>query len=250
MVGGGSGRKLNRLSGAVGKLLYATMNTASVVSFRLSGSGTHTVTSPQIPTNPGGQVGVGWGPLWDAAALDAATPPGDLRDLTRQMREAVVEAKLAVEDTRAALARAERDLADERRRLADAERRGRLAAEIQDGETVEVAQRFAAKHHERVGVLEHKRAALAEERALYERELAEMQAQLVRAERDRPLTEAERSVERAWRDLQAAGGARPGTDIRDELLKSELERAAREAAAERQLKELKKKMKKDRSEER
>src|SRR2546422_1931214 len=102
------------------------------------------------------------------------------------MREAVVEAKLAVEDTRAALARAERDLADERRRLADAERRGRLAAEIQDGETVEVAQRFAAKHHERVGVLEHKRAALAEERALYERELAEMQAQLVRAERDRP----------------------------------------------------------------
>jgi len=94
------------------------------------------------------------------AALDAATPPGDLRDLTRQMREAVVEAKLAVEDTRAALARAERDLADERRRLADAERRGRLAAEIQDGETVEVAQRFAAKHHERVGVLEHKRAAL------------------------------------------------------------------------------------------
>src|SRR2546426_12558708 len=74
----------------------------------------------------------------------------------------VVEAKLAVEDTRAALARAERDLADERRRLADAERRGRLAAEIQDGETVEVAQRFAAKHRERVGVLEHKRAALAE----------------------------------------------------------------------------------------
>src|SRR3989454_4414730 len=41
----------------------------------------------------------------------------------------------------------------------------------------------SAKHHERVGVLEHKRAALAEERALYERELAEMQAQLVRAER-------------------------------------------------------------------
>ena len=179
------------------------------------------------------------------AALDAATPPGDLRDLTRQMREAVVEAKLAVEDTRAALARAERDLADERRRLADAERRGRLASEIQDGETVEVAQRFAAKHRARVGVLEHKRAALAEERALYERELAEMQAQLVRAERDRPLTEAERSVERAWRDLQAAGGARPGTDVQGELLKSELERAAREAAAERQLKELKKKMKKD-----
>src|SRR2546425_9744436 len=73
MVGGGSGRKLNRLSGAVGKFLYATMNTASVVSFRLSGSGTNTVTSPQIPTNPGGQVGVGWRPSWHAAVTAAAS---------------------------------------------------------------------------------------------------------------------------------------------------------------------------------
>jgi len=177
------------------------------------------------------------------AALDAATPPGDVRDLARQMREAVVEAKLAVAETRDAVARTERELAAERARRADAERRGRLAAEIQDGETVEVAQRFSAKHRERVEVLERKLAALREELALYQRELGDMQAQLARAERDRPLTEAERSAERAWRDLQAAGGARPGTDVRDELLKSEMDRAAREAAAERQLQELKKKMK-------
>jgi len=179
------------------------------------------------------------------AALDAATPPGDLRDLARQMREAVVEAKLAVRDGREALARTQRELGEERQRLADAERRGRLAAEIQDAETVEVARRFAAKHGERVGVLDRKLAALSAELALSERELAEMQAQLARAERDRPLTEAERSAERAWRDLQAAGGARPATDVRDELLKAEMDRAAREAAADRQLKELKKKMKKD-----
>ena len=73
------------------------------------------------------------------AALDAATPPGDLRDLARQMREAVVEAKVAVVETRDAVARTERDLAQERQRLADAERRGRLASEIQDAETVAVA---------------------------------------------------------------------------------------------------------------
>jgi hypothetical protein len=35
------------------------------------------------------------------AALAAATPPGDLRELTRQMREAVVDAKVAVEEMRA-----------------------------------------------------------------------------------------------------------------------------------------------------
>src|SRR6267378_4959674 len=96
-------------------------------------------------------------------ALDAATPPGDLRDLARQMREAVVEAKLAVGETREAVARTERDLTQERQRLADAERRGRLASEIQDQETVTVAERFAVKHRERVAVLERKLAAQQEE---------------------------------------------------------------------------------------
>ncbi len=179
------------------------------------------------------------------AALDAATPPGDLRDLTRQMREAVVEAKVAVQETRDAVTRTEGELAQERQRLADAERRGRLAAEIQDAETAEIAQRFAAKHRERVGVLEKKLAALRDESGLYERELGDMQTQLARAERERPQTEAERSAERAWRNLQGAGGARPGVDPQEELLKSQLDRAAREAAADRQLEELKKKMKKD-----
>jgi hypothetical protein len=179
------------------------------------------------------------------AALDAATPPADLRGLARQMREAVVEAKLAVQMLRDGLGRTEAELVEERRRLADAERRGRLAAEIQDQETVEVAARFAAKHRERVGVLERKLGAQRDELGLAERELAEMQAQLARAERERPLTEAERSAERAWRDVQAAGGVRPGTDLQGELLKAEMDRAAREAAAEEQLRELKKKMKKD-----
>src|SRR2546426_807434 len=45
--------------------------------------------------------------------------------------------------------------------------------------------------------------------------------------------------------LPMAGGERPGVDLRDELLKSEMDRAAREAAAERQLEEMKKKLRKD-----
>ncbi len=179
------------------------------------------------------------------AALDAAAPPGDLRELARQMREAVTAARVGVEEIRVAVARTDAELTVERQRLGDAERRGRLAGEIQDGETVAVAERFAAKHRERVGVLERKLAAQREELALAERELAEMQAQLKTAERSRPAVEAERSTERAWRDVQAAGGARPGMDLQDELLKSEMDRAAREAAAQKQLDELKKKMRKD-----
>jgi hypothetical protein len=179
------------------------------------------------------------------AALDAAVPPGDLRDLARQMRDAVVEAKVAVQEIQEARQRTERALAAERQGLADAERRGRLAGEIQDAETVDVAGRYAAKHRERVAVLEQKLAAQQAELALAERDLAEMHAQLKTAERSGPQVHSERSTEAAWRDIQAAGGERPGTDLKDDLLKADLDRVQREATAERQLEELKKKMRKE-----
>jgi hypothetical protein len=182
------------------------------------------------------------------AALDAAGSGrgGDLRELTARMREAVVEAKVGVREIRDALARSEAELASERTQLADAERRGRLAAEIQDQETVTVAERFAARHREHVAVLERKVAAQRDELALAERDLAEMQAQLERAARERgPAGAAARSADAAWRDIEAAGGARPGVDPKDELLRADLDRQRREAQADRQLEELKKRMKKD-----
>src|SRR5437762_12954937 len=99
------------------------------------------------------------------------------------MREAVVEAKLAVGETREAVARTERDLTQERQRLADAERRGRLASEIQDRETVEVAQRFAAKHRARAEARAETLAALRGELALCERALGDVQAAVGGGER-------------------------------------------------------------------
>ena len=174
------------------------------------------------------------------AALDAASTP-DLRSLARQMREAVVDAKVAVAEVQEAVVRTEREIALERQRLADAERRGRLAGEIQDAETVAVAGRFSAKHRERLGVLERKLANQREELALAQRELDDMQAQLKTAERDRPAMEARRSAQEAG----AGGAGVAGVDLQDELLKSDIDRAAREAAAARQLEELKKKMRKE-----
>jgi len=161
------------------------------------------------------------------------------------MREAVVDAKVAVAEIQEAVVRTERELVAQRQQLADAERRGRLAGEIQDQETVAVAERFAAKYRERLGVLEHKLVAQREELALAQRELDDMQSQLKTAERNRPVTEGERSTEQAWRDVQGGGGERPGVDLQDELLKSDMDRASREAAAQRQLEELKKKMRKE-----
>ena len=179
------------------------------------------------------------------AALEGSAPPEDLRHLARRMRDAVVRANVGVQDLQQGLARTEAELVAERQRLLDAERRGRLAGEIQDQETVRVAERFASKHRERVAVLERKVRAQRDELALAERELGEMQAQLKTAERNRPATEAERTTEQAWRDVESAGGVRPGLDLQDELLKHEVDRAAREAAADRQLQELKKRMNKE-----
>ena len=144
------------------------------------------------------------------------------------MREAVVDAKVAVAEVQEAVARTEREVGLERQRLADAERRGRLAAEIQDQETVAVAARFATKHRERVAVLEHKLVAQREELALAQRELDEMHTQLKSADRERP-----------------AMAPREELDLQDDVLKADMDRAAREAAAARQLDELKKKMRKE-----
>ena len=88
-------------------------------------------------------------------------------------------------------------------------------------------------------MLERKLTAQREELALAERELAEMQTQLKSA------GVGDHNAEQAWRDIESAGGSRPGTDLQDELLKSDLDRSAREAAAARQLEELKKKMRKE-----
>ena len=175
------------------------------------------------------------------AALDAAGP-GDVREAAARMREAVIEAKVGVREIRDAVSRTDAELVAERQRLADTERRGRLAGEIQDKETADVAERFAAKHRERVAVLERKAAAQRDELALAERELGEMQSQLEQAVKGRS---GAGSTEQAWRDIEAAGGTRPGTDLKDELLRSDIDRTQREADAQRQLEELKKRMRKD-----
>jgi hypothetical protein len=140
------------------------------------------------------------------------------------------------------LVETEAKLTAQRKALADAERRGRLAHGIQDEETVAVAERFASKHRERVEVLEQKFEVQRDELELAEREYGDMKAQFLEMEKNRPAAEAARSVESAWRDLEAAGGTRPETDVKDELLRRQLDRSAREARAEEQLEALKRKM--------
>lgn len=176
------------------------------------------------------------------ALLDGAAGPTDPAARVARMREAVIQARAALEGLREGVPTTERELSRERRELEAAERRGRLAEGIQDRETVEVAARFAAKHRERVAVLERKLAAQREELTLAERDVQDMKKRLRETERTLPVDEASRRVDSAWRSVEAAGGARPATDVEGEHLRSDLDRRAREARADRQLDDLKKRM--------
>lgn len=98
----------------------------------------------------------------------------DPREAATGLHGALVETRVAVGTLRDAIAATGRELDAERRHLADAERRGRLAGEAGDQETVEVAERFRARHGERVTVLERKLAVQREELALVERDHAEL----------------------------------------------------------------------------
>ena len=175
--------------------------------------------------------------------LDAATPPADARDVVSKMHEAVVETRAALMGMKEQLEKAERRLAQERQELADAERRGKLAEGIGDTETVEVAQRFAAKHQKRVKVFTHKVEAQRAELQLAEREFTQMREQLKKAKSQGGLqADVSGRIATAWRDLESGQGDRPEVDYRDDLLRSKMDRAAKEATADEQLRQLKKKM--------
>jgi hypothetical protein len=145
---------------------------------------------------------------------------------------------------RDALSTTERQLAQERQQLADAERRGGLAAQLPDPDTVRIAGQFAERHRERSAVLAKKLALQQEELALAERDFAQLSAEYRGA---RQGTEGSRTPaqEAAWRDLESAGGTRPETELEGELLQSTIERQQMDAAVAAQLEHLKKKMRQE-----
>ena len=151
-----------------------------------------------------------------------------------QLHEALVESKAAVNALRDGLAITSRELALERKQLEDAERRGKLAEAIPDQETVAIAARFAARHRERVSVLERKLAVQQDELALAERLLEELMAEA----RGAPPSTGTAPPPAEEESRREAG-------VQDALLKHRMDQAAREAAADAQLAFLKKKMGKE-----
>lgn len=162
-------------------------------------------------------------------AMNRASSPSEGRAVLAMMREAIVEAKVGVSQIRAALDATRAQLEHERRELETVRRRGRLAADISDEETVRVAAQFEQRHLARVEVLERKLVAQESELALTEHEVEEMTAQL-------------RAMASGAGTAAPAAPAELDAEPDLEALERAAARAARESAAERQLDELKRRM--------
>jgi hypothetical protein len=179
--------------------------------------------------------------------LGRPTDPADRRASLAAMRDALVHARLALQDLRDAIAVTERRLATEQGELATATRRRALAAQIDDAETVAIADRFVAQHSERVRVLEQKRAAQLDELALGEREYDEMSRDLKRAMAGLPLGSANAPEAAAMHEVEEFLGDRQRSAEAAELeaMARQASRAQREAEAAERLAALKRQLGKE-----
>ena len=168
------------------------------------------------------------------ASLREALAGGSTPAAVALIRDALVDAKLAVGQSRTARDGTAAQLAHERAELETVRRRGELAAQISDAETVAVAARYEKKHAERVEMFERKLAALETELALGERELEEMTAQF------KTMAASPRAP--AAPPAPAAAAGLDDRDTEHNALRRAAEHAERAADAERRLEELKKQM--------
>jgi hypothetical protein len=156
------------------------------------------------------------------------------------LKAALREAERLLVTLRSAVAETEETLASERRQLEDAERRGRLAAGVPDSETVAIAARFAARHRERVLLLERKVGVQRDELQLAERELEELAATAAEHGR-RDVADELRSATKTGE--HAAPSA--GRSFEEDLRRMQAERRLMDQAVEQQLAYLKRKLGKD-----
>ena len=169
--------------------------------------------------------------------LAGGVAPNERRAVLADMRETLVRARMGLDDLRRGVEETRKRLAQEVRDHETAERRRTLAAEIGDKETETIAVRFAAHHAERVAVFQRKLDSQEAELALIDGEVTEMTVQLKAA-----MAGAGAGLRESAPSAESLGGD-------DESLRAELDgmrraesRAARDAAAEERLAELKRRM--------
>ena len=153
------------------------------------------------------------------------------------MRETLVRARLGVEDLKQGVSATRVRLNEQRKELETVQRRKRLATEINDAETVAIAEKYEHQLSEKVDILEKKLAVQEAELMMVEQEVSAMTADF----------KAARAGAGAVPFASAARDADPLGE--NETLSSELDGLARaqrrnvhESEAEARLAELKRRM--------
>jgi phage shock protein A len=147
--------------------------------------------------------------------------PETVDKLLKGMQDEVADAKVQLREIEDQIRRADAEVEREKSEVATARRRGKLAHDIGDTETAEIAMQYATRHEERQQVLEQKAAALRKEVELRRREVEEMLAKVKEAQVKRDSLTATAGRTEARESLGAA----------DELF-SELDRMAEKIGGE------------------
>jgi hypothetical protein len=175
--------------------------------------------------------------------MDRGTPPEERRAGLARMKDTLIHAKMGLEDLRGGVEQSRQRLAVEEREVQTMRRRKEAAAGINDAETVALSEKYEAHHAERAEVLRRKLDAQEAEFAMVERDVSEMTAALKQAMAGVSTGPSRGSLDDAARaevDSLLGRDTRVGEEI--DSIAREGRRANREAEADRQLAELKKRM--------
>ncbi|HEX5972977.1 MAG TPA: hypothetical protein VFY85_13680 [Gemmatimonadaceae bacterium] len=172
--------------------------------------------------------------------MDRATPPEERRAGLARMKETLVTARMGVEDLRGAVAVTRTRLDAERRELETMRRRKGYAQEINDSETVALAEKYEAHHAERAAVLERKLDAQEAELAIAERDVTQMTAELKQAMLGVPGAPSVNDAAAAEVDAALDESSSIASEL--DAMGRARARSEREAAAEQRLAELKRRM--------
>ena len=175
--------------------------------------------------------------------MDRATPPEVRREGLARMKETLVMARMGLDDLRKGVTTTRLRLDAELRELETMRRRKGLATGINDQETRALAEKYETHHSERADVLRRKLEAQEAELAIAERDVGEMTAEFKTAMAGGSMAGGALDADRAAR-AEADAVLDNGTNTAEAIdaLGRAGARAAREAEAERQLAELKRRM--------
>ena len=176
--------------------------------------------------------------------MDRATPPEERRAGLARMKQTLIQARMGLDDLRTGPVQTRQRLDVELRELETMRRRKAAAAAIDDAETVVLAEKYEAIHAERAEVLRKKLEAQEAELQMAEREVAEMTAELKLAVAGGQMPGGAATAEMKSARAEADAVLDTGGNVADEIdaLGRAGARSAREAEAERQLAELKRRM--------